>query len=192
MYSLAVINSMNARKEVATIKAAAEKPARREHSIRVEVGGIEVGDRNRYGIDGLILHVSKKPNKNGNFDEGSYYVNHTAGFQRWHSSGCTRVEAIGYCKQVGVTEKEFLHAFPWNYKRSDPINNIKVPKIECEECGDKVDFDDSVFADDTTLCNDCCCSGTCDNCGEYYGSDNLTHGENESMCEYCKDKKEAS
>ena len=46
----------------------------------------------------------------GNGD-GDFYINHTAGFQRWHTFHGSRLEALGYAKQIGVTDEQFTEAF---------------------------------------------------------------------------------
>lgn len=170
MYSQEALSSINARKYARTIKAAKGAPAEgvngvvkvNYHYLVVEWANQKVPD-----IDHSIILITED-------DDHDYYVDHEAGFQRWHKWDCTRVEALGYAKQAGVTLKQFLEAFPWEGEDGeDPIDkeeSYEDSKVECEECGTKVDIDDLAdILGESNVCGDCCANGRCGYCGDYAG-----------------------
>ena len=133
MFSQAAMSSINARKYALTMKAAKgdpQKPKARcgvEFEVTANMGELIVkrkGERLEYGVDSTLLFISADYTEGLHPDkESGYYVNHDAGFQRWHKHGCSRIEALGYAKQIGVTVEEFKEAFPWmnpNPKEKDP------------------------------------------------------------------------
>jgi len=193
MYDQSTLAALNARKYATTIKAATKDSAPAEYEIHVNLGYLYVGDEKTQDRDSAVLYISANYTEGNPDPEEDYYINHTAGIQRWHKHGASRVEALGYAKQAGVTEEQFKEAFPWKDSGNpDPLSDLSNvdSQVECEGCEKSFDVDVTEF-DDTymaSLCEECYCGSICDECGSRE-LDLLKGSSEDRICSYCVEEK---
>lgn len=106
MLGIAELQRVNSRKYNAAIRWSKRKEQDVEVTVFVNKDSIRVAygkDAPYPSQDQSVLYISRSV-------EG-FYINHEAGFQRWHKDECTYRETLGYAKQAGVSLAQFREAF---------------------------------------------------------------------------------